>query len=83
MRPTYIAFDGSMNCNYQGYPADLIDKEDDPVMCELCELEATERVDLDPARNPGRYMVDLCAGCASFEKARINQEIRNIKTKTI
>jgi hypothetical protein len=46
------------------------------VKCEICELPATERVDLDPA-NPGIYLIDLCKGCAMFEKVRINKEIRS------
>ncbi len=63
-----------------GYPL-----EDDPIIeeletCELCELPATERVDIDPVRNPGRYMAQLCKGCADFERARINREIKDEKT---
>ena len=53
--------------------------EDEPVKCELCELDATTQVDIDPLRNPGRYMVDLCEPCAKFERIRINNEILNLK----
>lgn len=62
-----------------GYPIDLTEFEPDetPVKCELCELDATCQVDLDPLKNPGRYMVDLCTGCAQFERIRINNEIKN------
>lgn len=55
--------------------------EEEPVQCELCEQDATEQVDLDPVTNPGRYMVDLCQGCAGFERRRINLEIRSSNYK--
>lgn len=64
-----------------GYPY-LIEQEPDepPVKCELCEKDATDKVDIDPLANPGRYMVDLCRGCADFERVRINTEIKNMKS---
>jgi len=77
MNPIYIDFDGSMKRHYSGYP--LCEIQEEPVQCELCELDATCQVDIDPLKNPGRYMVDLCKGCADFERARINKEIKNKK----
>ena len=53
--------------------------DEELTQCELCELPATTQVDLDPYQNPGVYMVDLCEGCAAFERIRINAEYRNLK----
>jgi len=65
---------------YGGYPLSLDQEPDEePTPCELCPNEATEKVDIDPLRNPGRYMADLCAKCADFERARINREIKDEK----
>lgn len=67
------AYEGSCG----GYPLYETEPDEAPVQCELCELDATCQVDLDPVTNPGRYMVDLCEGCAKFERIRINNEIKN------
>lgn len=48
--------------------------DDDPDLCELCDDLASEIVDIDPVRNPGRYMARLCKICAEFERARIKKE---------
>jgi hypothetical protein len=61
-----------------GYPLYEYEPEEEPIRCELCEGIATDKVDLDPL-NPSRYVADLCKGCADFERARINREIKNEK----
>ena len=48
--------------------------DEQPERCELCELEATESVDLEPVRWPGRFVARLCSCCAAFERHRINEE---------
>ena len=48
--------------------------EEEPEKCELCELEATESVDIEPVRYPGRYIARLCTACAAFERHRVNVE---------
>jgi hypothetical protein len=64
-----------------GYPYELDEPEDEkPQACELCEKQpATEKVDIDPLQNPGRYIIDCCTVCAAFERTRINNEIKNMK----
>jgi hypothetical protein len=47
-------------------------------MCELCDSDpATEKVDIDPLANPGRFTVECCQECAEFERTRINTLIKN------
>ena len=69
--------------NYDQYklatPPYDFEPEEPPVKCELCGDDATCQVDIDPLKNPGRYMVDLCDICGAFERKRINLEIRNLK----
>lgn len=48
--------------------------EEEQEICELCELPASDWVDIDPVKNPGTYLVHLCPGCAAFERARVNKE---------
>jgi hypothetical protein len=45
----------------------------------LCECDATEKVDISPEDHPGRFMADLCAGCAAFERARVEKEKKTKK----
>lgn len=45
--------------------------EDEIDFCELCDEPATERVDLEPVRWPGRFIAKLCKKCAEFERKRI------------
>ena len=52
-------------------PVDESPDSDYMECCELCELEATESVDLEPVRWPGRFVARLCRGCAAFERHRI------------
>ena len=71
-------FEGSCG----GYPLEEIftpDEEDPPVKCELCDNDATCKLDIDPLRNPGRFIADLCEKCYVFENKRINIEIKNMK----
>ena len=62
-----------------GFPLREIIEDDEPVKCELCDEDATEKVDIDPIINPGRYIADLCAKCAEFERSQINKQIKHAK----
>jgi hypothetical protein len=74
--PDKYVYEGSTG----GYPYSLDEpKDENPEMCELCETEpATEKVDIDPLQNPGRYIVDCCPQCAAFERIKINSEKCNL-----
>jgi hypothetical protein len=65
---TEYCYEGSCG----GYILKEIDEDEEITPCELCDEPATEKVDIDPT-NPGRYIADLCAKCAKFEKERMNQ----------
>ena len=64
----------AMNYDYLLRPPERryeIIEEDEPELCELCELPATETVDIEPIRWPGQFMAKLCKKCAEFERKRI------------
>lgn len=62
-----------------GYPLASIQEYDEMPKCELCECDATEKVDISPEDHPGRFMADLCAGCAAFERSRVEKEKKTKK----